>query len=267
MAISSNSRYDEGKASYAQPTDVKETSTVGPSSISSMGSSAQNTYETTTQFDPTSQAALSSLISSLSKGKAPGYNTKDRTGVEGLLMSLLSQYSKESAFNDAQGLMALNLQKSNEQNAPAIARAIEGAGTSAGSMQALLANIAQRDASLAASALGGQQAQAYGNISQGLMGVLEALTRPDATILNTLLGALQTAKGGTVTRNASATGSTSEQKTSSGATTTSTKQIGYGNDQQQSSGPLSYIAPKDVEDTSNRGVYGGGASITNYLGL
>ena len=43
-----------------------------------------------------------------------------------MVQDLLQQYSKQQAFTDASGLMALNLKQSQEANAPAIAKSIEG---------------------------------------------------------------------------------------------------------------------------------------------
>ena len=121
------SRYDT-KASgllAAQPTNIKETSTVGPSSTTASGSSQQDVYETTTQFNPLAQQSLDALIRMLLQGNAPGYSTGQRESVMPLLQNLLQDYSKQNAFGDAQGLMALTLQKAMEQNMPAISRAIE----------------------------------------------------------------------------------------------------------------------------------------------
>lgn len=85
------------------------------------------------------------------------------------ITKLLADYSKQSAFSDAGALMAQNIGKTMEAQKPAIQKAIEGSGTSAGSMQALLSQKLATESSQAASALGAQQATAYGQISSGLM--------------------------------------------------------------------------------------------------
>lgn len=85
------------------------------------------------------------------------------------ITSLLADYSKKAAYTDAAALQAQNLASAMEANKPAIQRAVEGAGTSAGSMQALLSQQLADKASLSASALGAEQAKAYGQISAQLM--------------------------------------------------------------------------------------------------
>jgi hypothetical protein len=82
---------------------------------------------------------------------------------------LLADFSKKGAFTDAAALMQQNLNSAMEANKPAIQRAIEGSGTSAGSMQALLSQQLADKASLSAGALGAEQAKAYGQISASLM--------------------------------------------------------------------------------------------------
>ena len=268
------SRYDT-KASgllASQPTNIKEVSTVGPSTTTASGSTQQDVYETTTQFNPLAQQALDSLIRMLLQGNAPGYSTGRRESLYPMLEGLLSDYNKQNAFGDAQGLMALTLQKAMEQSMPAISRAIEGAGTSAGSMQALLANNASRDAALAASALGAEQAKSYGNISANLMQLLEATSRPDTAIIGALIQALNVAKGGTTTRQATSSGTESKSSMSSGATTSSNKSISYAGDkdEENSSGGLSYIAPaRETSTLLSPGLYGGGGGerISDYLGI
>jgi hypothetical protein len=106
----------------------------------------------------------------------------------------LGDYTKQSAFTDAAELMAQNLRKSLEANMPAISRSIQGAGTSASSMQGLLSQKLATESAQAASALGAEQAKSYGSISTGLQGVLEALTRIDPSIEANLLKALDLTK-------------------------------------------------------------------------
>lgn len=102
----------------------------------------------------------------------------------------LGDYSKGAAFSDAAAMIAQSLRKSMESAMPAISKAIQGAGTSASSMQGLLAQRAATEASQAAGTLGAQQAASYGNIASSLQSVLEALTRPDNTNSSNILGAL-----------------------------------------------------------------------------
>ena len=106
----------------------------------------------------------------------------------------LGDYTKEKAFTDAADLMAQNLRQSLEKNMPAISRSIQGAGTSASSMQGLLSTKLATESAQAAGALGAEQAKSYGNISTGLQGVLEMLTRIDPSIEANLLKALELTK-------------------------------------------------------------------------
>jgi hypothetical protein len=108
--------------------------------------------------------------------------------------ALGGDYSKNAAFTDAANLMAQQLQKSLEANMPAISKSIQGAGTSASSMQGLLAQKLATESAQAAGALGAEQAKSYGNISAQLQGVLEALTRIDPSIETSLLKALELTK-------------------------------------------------------------------------
>lgn len=105
------------------------------------------------------KTSLSELRSSRSTQQS---NNPDITG-------LLADYSKKAAYVDSAAAQAQNLGAAMEANKPAIQRAMEGAGTSAGSMQALLSQQLSDKASLSASALGADQAKAYGQISAQLM--------------------------------------------------------------------------------------------------
>lgn len=117
--------------------------------------------------------------------------------------ALGGDYSKTAAFADAASLMAQNLRKSLEANMPAISKGIQGAGTSASSMQALLGQKLATESAQAASALGADQAKAYGGISANLQGVLEALTRIDPSIEANLLKALDLTRVQTSTQRGS----------------------------------------------------------------
>lgn len=105
--------------------------------------------------------------------------------------ALGGDYTKRAAFEDAAALMAQNLRQSLEANMPAISKSIQGAGTSASSMQGLLSQKLATESAQAASALGAEQAKAYGGISANLQGVLELLTRIDPSIEGNLLKALE----------------------------------------------------------------------------
>lgn len=102
-----------------------------------------------------------------------------------------ARFSPEAAFADAQGLMAQLLKQAMESALPQITRAAEGAGTSANSMRALLTQDALTRASQSSAAEGLKTAVNYGGISSNLAGVLEALTRPDNSQMEALLGTIR----------------------------------------------------------------------------
>ena len=203
----------------SQAPSTTTTSTVGSTSQQARGSSSS--YENTTLLSPENQKALDTLIQQLLGGGTAEQkkNSKERDLVTAVVQDLLQQYSKQQAFTDASGLMALNLKKSQEANAPAIAKSIEGAGTSASSMQGLLASNLANDSALAASALGADQAKAYGVIQTNLSSLLENLSRPDNTIITALNNALNTAKGATLNRSIVTNSSQSRSGSSSSSGT------------------------------------------------
>lgn len=100
-------------------------------------------------------------------------------------------YTTPQAFADASNAMALELQKGMQSALPAITRGMEGAGTSAGSMQALLAQQAAADAAMRAGALGADQASKYGVIQAQIQNALAGLATTNANPqIDSLLKAL-----------------------------------------------------------------------------
>lgn len=237
----------------AGSTVVKETS---PTSATESGNTSSFMSDITTNFSADNQKVLDTLLKQLIGGgtKEQKKTTKDRDAVTELIRNLLGEFSKQKAFEDAKGLMALNMQNSMQKNMPAIQRSIEGAGTSAASMQSLLSQNLVNDSALAASALGAEQAKAYGGTTTNLALLLEALTRQDNSVLNALTNALGIAKQGTVNRTTSQSGSSSKAGTTSGSTTTQTVNGGY-----QGSGSRN----QSVSMTGGQSSGGGGQS---YLG-
>lgn len=163
--------------------------------------------EVTEQFDPQSLALLNSFINTLNTGgteqqKATIANRKE---TQGTVKGLMADYQKAAAFQDAQALIERSLQDSMQRNMPAIQRSVEGAGTSASAMQGLLSQQLATNASREASALGAEQAKAYGGISTQLAGLLTNLAGQGNEVENNLLQALQVLKGGVTTTNSSVT--------------------------------------------------------------
>lgn len=177
----------------------------------------------TQNMTPEAQASLQILIQQLQDGGTTEQRrAKDnRNQTEALIQGLLGAVSPDQALEDAKGLMALNLQQSMEKNMPAIQRAIEGAGTSASSMQGLLSQALARDSALAASALGaGQQAQ-YAQQRSNLASVLENISRENNTVTASLLDALDIAKGA-VSSTQETIGKTTSDITNTNGTVTTT---------------------------------------------
>lgn len=110
---------------------------------------------------------------------------------------------------------------------PALQKAIEGAGTSASSMQALLANKIAQDTALNSAALGGEQQKAYAQSRAQLAALLEAFTRPQNTVENTLIQALNALKGAVTNTNSTRYSSQTGTQNTVGKTdsTTNTAQV------------------------------------------
>ena len=164
--------------------------------------------------DPQALEALSILISQLQRGETPGQQQMVERNKEITRTRDLSRdYSKGAAFLDAENAVNQALRKSQESNMPAIVKSIQGAGTSASSMQGLLAQRLATDSAQAAGALGAKQAVDYGQISANLQSVLEALTRTNDPGTDNLLKAAGLLK---VDRSASQQQSSQSQSSSGG---------------------------------------------------
>lgn len=193
--------------------------TVTESPRSTTGSTQQSgaTSENASLFETQDMQTIRSLIASLQKQytKQAASQQQNKAVIEGLMMD----YSKGNAFEDAKGLMALNLQKALETGNAAINRSIEGAGTSASSMQGLLAQKLAGDSALQASALGAHQAGQYGQILVNLVSLLEKDDQSGQT-LQGLLNALNILKGGIASKTATSTQTGSSSQMQSGGTKT-----------------------------------------------
>lgn len=167
------------------------TNPTNPTISSSQGTSGGSSSAFGGIEDPQALEALSLLISQLQRGETPGQKQQGERNTEITRTRELSRdYSKGAAFLDAENAVNQSLRKSMEANMPAIVKAIQGAGTSASSMQGLLAQRLATESAQAAGALGAKQAVDYGNISASLAGVLEALTRTNDPGTDNLIKAL-----------------------------------------------------------------------------
>lgn len=162
-----------------------------PTISSSQGTSGGSSSAFGGIEDPQALEALSILISQLQRGETVGQQQQGERNNEITRTRELSRdYSKGAAFLDAENAVNQSLRKSMEANMPAIVKAIQGAGTSASSMQGLLAQRLATESAQAAGTLGAKQAVDYGNISASLAGVLEALTRTNDPGTDNLIKAL-----------------------------------------------------------------------------
>ena len=205
--------------------------TVGTTNNATSGSQAgfESGNSTTTALDPNSLKTLEQFITQLMSGGTANQKgeIQKRDAMTQFVTNLLGLVSPEQANADAQGLMGQQLQKSLEQQMPALQKAIEGAGTSASSMQALIANRIAQDSAQSAAALGGEQQKAYAQSRAQLASLLEAFTRPQNTVENTLIQALNALKGAVTNTNSTRYSSNSSSQNTTGQTnsTTNSQQV------------------------------------------
>jgi hypothetical protein len=102
-----------------------------------------------------------------------------------------NDYSKSAAMSDAQGAVAAQQRSALKELLPSINNASLGAGTSQGSMRALLLQDAAQKAADSSAALGLKASVDYGNISANLSSTLEALTRQNDPQTMALIEALK----------------------------------------------------------------------------
>ena len=209
--------------------------------------------------DPQALAALQLLIQQLQTGQTAGQKQQAERNAEVTRVRELSRdYSKGAALLDAENAVNQALRKSQEANMPAIVKSIQGAGTSASSMQGLLAQRLATESAQAAGALGAKQAVDYGNISANLAGVLEGLTRVNDVGTDNLIKALDLMK---VQKGTEFTQKSVQQQSSGGG-----QRIAGSSD---SSGSYSSSGDNQVfrlEGTGNAASYSSGNSGSYYGG-
>ena len=174
--------------------------------------------------NPEGLAALMNYIRMQGAGGSPDYLAQraKRDQAYQNAAEFQNDWTTEAAFHDAAQLMSLNLQQSMEKQMPAISKAVQGAGTSASSMQALMSNKIAQDAALGAGALGAEQAKAYAQAQASLQGTLEKFTNIDLSNETNFLRALDLLKVATSQQ------SSSSHSTSSGSSVDPAKSSGGG---------------------------------------
>ena len=151
--------------------------------------------EVVTRGDPASMAALQNLIQTLVGGGTPEQRAQQQARQEEIARARggIADYSKEKAFGDSAAASQAATRQSMEQALANLSRAVAGAGTSGSSMQALLAQNAARDAAELQAKMQLEASTQYGGIATQYQSILEALTRPDNSQVDSLLAALQLA--------------------------------------------------------------------------
>lgn len=166
------------------------------SNSSSQGSSSSQATSFSGIEDVEALAILKDFLQKWSTGGDADYKKQrgERNTEIKNTRDIQNKYSSDAAFADAAALMEDQVTDTYRKSMPAIVRAIQGAGTSASSMQGLLTSQLATDTAREAAALGAQQKTAYGQISANLAGVLEGLTRIDNTAATNLIAGLNAAK-------------------------------------------------------------------------
>lgn len=211
-------------------TSVQNSSTTGSSRT--QGGSSSTTQYNVKNMSSSALKALDELISGLSGGKgnqaSNNSNELRQMWLDQLAASnqLRADYSKASAFSDAQGASSAALSEALEQSMPVIAAGIDSAGTSGSALSALLTQQAAEDASRTAAQLSLNAAISYGQISASALGTGAQLIQSGDPAMNALLDALGIAKGavqqGSVTNNESNWQNTQSQSNTNATTTTNT---------------------------------------------
>lgn len=242
-------------SSGSQNTQTNNQSTTNSSQTSTTNTNTQN-------MSNSALAALNTLISQLMGGgtQQMAQDRANRIQQTNATKALQAGYSKEAAFADAQGAMAQQMRRALEASLPTITRAADSAGTSGGSMRALLATDASARAAENAAALGLKASVDYGSISANLANTLEVLTRPDTTQINALLGALNVAKGAVSTTSSQTVTNGTQTTNSSGTQNTQTQ------NQSQTQGTTTNTGQTQTTTTPNAvtsGAETGGAGTVN----
>ena len=204
------------------------TSTTSSSSSSSSSESGLSTYNQ----DFMSQAgrqAMEQLLAQLSAGGTPAQRAIQEQQMRTMqqLDAQASNYTRETALADAEGLMQQMLRQSLEQTMPSIMLAQSAAGTSGDAISALLAQDMATRASQGAASAGVGAVADYGQVLASLMGsqaYLAANQQDDA--LNALLQLLQTDVG-SANRGTVATSGTS-RTVNTGTSTTRNQSVSSG---------------------------------------
>lgn len=184
------------------------------------------TRTTEQNMDPASVAALQSLIQQLLSGGTAEQRASSEERSKEIVSNrdLRAGFTKDNAEFEANQAVQAQTRQAMEQSLAQLTKAVQGAGTSAGSMRALLTQLAARDAAESSAKLGLDAKVAYGGIAANFSQILEALTRPDNSITDSLIKALDVSKG----VNASTTTQSFNRSQTVGAPASGGRSIGGG---------------------------------------
>lgn len=160
----------------------------GGSSSKSTSTQQQTAYSGIN--DPYTVDAIKTLIGAGGMTPQLAGQYADRTAMKNVALEAAGHYTKDAAFSDAKGSIDQLVRQQNEANKPVISRAVEGAGTSGGSMAALLSNDLATRTSQAGATLGAQLAASYGNIQANDLGTAANLSNIDPSAVTALLNAI-----------------------------------------------------------------------------
>jgi len=163
----------------------------------------RNTTTRQQNMSDSSLAALEQLIATLQSGGTEDMQRSKQQQQQQIAINNAnaSQYSKAAAFGDAKGAMDEQTRKIMDSLMPTLARNAEGAGTSQNAMRALLTQQGAIQAAEAASTVGVNAAAQYGNVANGIQGILAQLVGMKDPAADALLQALGIAKGAVVNNN------------------------------------------------------------------
>ena len=161
--------------------------------------------------DSDTLSAISKLIANEGMSSDLARQTVEKGQQKNLVLSQLSNFTQNKAFENSTDAMSAALRTLSEHSGSAIARAVDSAGTSGGSMEALLANDANARNAGAAAGIGVDLASKYGGITADILNNASGLSTIDTTSINSLLEAIDKMKTSTNTSISDASsGSTSD---------------------------------------------------------
>jgi hypothetical protein len=201
--------------------------------------------------DPDVLATLKQYIATAANGGSDEYRRQSSRRDEAIqaLRGNIGDYTAGKALGVAEQAMAGVLRKALERDRPMLQKAIAGAGTSASSMQGLLANDISTRAAESAGMIGAELAGRYAAVTGGMQDTMERFTRIDDSAERNLIDAIRAAA---VSRSRSTSRSNSTQRAENWNDSNS---YGYNNNDS--------FGRSTSRSRSTGGSYGEGSSFQN----